>query len=314
MTLLGGAHLAGQSERTDVGDDVGELVDALVRVLEYMVQGALAVFLGAYVLAWVHKFKNWVYEHVSELTEYMVGPNWRTLKPHPYVQLAIVLGGLYFIGVVTNAVGYWVLRPAHEIVISAAITRPKQRPAEPIHAAALVQVVLQRVLTGSSPPEKAEYVAYILDEVSWRNHNLEAMKHALDPLVKQSRIIRGTVVIACGFLIVSLLKAVSFLLSMAVLAVPPLHQVGETLFRNLVSPRKDDNYADRDVRERIRSMRAIAGRFAVSNLIYSVAALLVFWSSMGAYATLEREYHIMAQSGAESALVAKPSQDGRTSR
>lgn len=108
--------------------------------------------------------------------------------------------------------------------------------------------------------------------------------------------------IAAGFLVISILKAFSFLISMMALAVPRLHGMGETLYRNLVSPSRNDRLVESPSPTPIRLMRATAGKFAVSNLIYSIAAFLILWCSMGAYATLEREYHIMAQLGAESAI------------
>jgi len=81
-------------------------------------------------------------------------------------------------------------------------------------------VVTSRVMLGTSPPPKGEYVQYLNDEVEWRNRNLDAVKHALDPLLKQNRVIRGTAVISLGFFFVSILKAVSFLLCLALLSLP----------------------------------------------------------------------------------------------
>ena len=270
---------------------MGELIDALVRVLEFVVQGALAVLLGGYILAWVHKFKNWVYEHVRELTLYMFGPNWREWKIlHPNVLIAMLLGGLYLAGVVTNAVGYWLLKPAHEKVIAASKPTNSGGSRTPA-ASALVRAVVERLAGQASEPDDTDYTNYIQDEIAWRNQNLTAMQHALDPLLKQGRVIRGTAVIALGFLVISVLKAVSFLVCLVLLIVPgKVRNAGRLLYRNLVYP-KDSDIHDDPVR------RATAGKYAVSNIIYAAVAFIVLWCAMGAYATLEREYHVMAYYG-----------------
>lgn len=283
---------------------MGELVDALVRVLEFMVQGALAVLLGAYILAWVHKFKNWVYEHAGELAEYMLGPRRSDWRVHPYVFMAIALGCLYLIGVVTNAVGYWVLRPAHETVIAAAVKTSSGDQVRVVAAHELIGVVAKRAFFGTNRPEETHYVTYLKDEVLWRNRNLEAMKHALDPLVKQNRVIRGTAVISFAFFVFSLLKVLSFLGAMTVMTTERWYSFGRKLYMNLVDPKADipvDPISPEERTLRIGEMRRTTGRYAVANLIYSVIALVILWSSIGAYATLEREYHVMAHYGPLSA-------------
>jgi len=270
------------------GFEMGELVDALVRVLEFVVQGALAVLLIGFMLAWVHKLKESVYQHAREMTHYMLGTA-KTLK-HPNAIITILIGVLYIAGIITNSVGYWLLDPAHELVIAAVVPSSQNATPQPVSALSLVRVVTSRVMLGTSPPPKGEYVQYLNDEVEWRNRNLGAVKHALDPLLKQNRVIRGTAVISLGFFFVSILKAISFLLCFALLSLPGVfRRWGVHLYRNLVDPHHSEGTA--------KNRREITRDYAVSNLLYAVVAFIVLWCALGGYATTEREYHIMAHAG-----------------
>jgi hypothetical protein len=277
---------------------VGELVDALVRVLEFMVQGAMAVLLGGYVLAWVHKFKDSVYEHAQELTEYMI-PHWRD-RIHAHTLIAAGLGTLYLIGVVTNAIGYWLLAPAHGRVIASVVGNPTKRT---VDVAALIKLTMRQLIGSDTHDSGTDYIGYIQDEVEWRNLNLEAMKHALDPLLKQGRVIRGTVIISLGFLIVSMFKTTSFLVCLLLLFLPG--KAGEKMFDSMVDPPKPGKEPPeiRTPTEK-RALRRTTGNYAVGNLIYAGVAFLVLWFSVGAYMTLEREYHSMAHYGPTSAKAA----------
>lgn len=270
---------------------MGELVDALVRVLEFVVQGALAVLLIGFMLAWIHNLKESVYQHAREMTRYMLGTA-KTLK-HPNAIITILIGVLYIAGIITNSVGYWLLDPAHELVIAAAVPSSQNASPQPVSALSLVRVVTSRVMLGTSPPPKGEYVQYLNDEVEWRNRNLEAVKHALDPLLKQNRVIRGTAVISLGFFFVSILKVISFLLCFALLSLPGVfRRWGDDLYRNLVDPHHGEGPT-----KNLRVRRVITLNYVVSNLLYAVVAFIVLWCALGGYATTEREYHIMAHAG-----------------
>lgn len=274
---------------------MGELVDALVRVLEFVVQGALAILLVGFLLAWVHGFKESVYQHAREMTAYMLGDSAKTLG-HPNAVVTILIGVLYIAGIITNSVGYWLLHPAHEIVIAAAV--PDARSvAQPrtVSAISLVRVVTARVMFGSSPPPGPEYLQYLVDEVEWRNRNLEAVKHALDPLLKQSRVIRGTAVISLGFFFVSIFKTISFLITFVLLSLSGTpHRWGSHMYRHLVDPHHGETSGAAKT-SRVRRMTAV--RYAVSNTLYAIVAFVVLWCALGGYATTEREYHVMAHAG-----------------
>lgn len=308
---------------------MGELVDALVRVLEFVVQGALAVLLLGFALAGFHALKDSVYEHVHEMTAFML-PNWKVLK-HPNTVVSVVIGVLYIAGIVTNSVGYWVLDPAHQIVISAAVSSPPNGGAAPVTASTLVGVVLRRVVFDRSPAPTKEYPQYLSEEVAWRNSNLEAVKHALDPLLKQCRVIRGTAVIALGFFLFSLLKASVFVVCLILLWLPDpahegnsgahqarsketshkttplksvsntLHRLGDAMYTHMVDPHHQG---------KARTLRRpTALKYAASNALYAAVALVVLWCALGGYATTEREYHILAHAGGLSAAAAKKSSE-----
>jgi len=283
---------------------MGELIDALVRVLEFVVQGALAVLLIGFVLAWIHALKQSVYEHAHEMTRYMLGPSFSLLKLHPNAVIAIIVGTLYIAGVVTNSVGYWLLVPAHELVIAAAVPSSDAAQPEPVTALKLVRTVTTRVAFGASLPARREYAEYLGDEVAWRNSNLDAVKHALDPLLKQSRVIRGTAVISLGFMFVAIGKALTFLLCLGLLSLPAnLRRPGNWSYKHIVDPYHGET--SEGPTKRLKVKRSTTFKYAMTNVAYAVVAFIVLWCALGAYATTEREYHIMAHAGGISAAAAK---------
>jgi hypothetical protein len=316
---------------------MGELVDAIVRVVEFMVQGALALALLGYLLAWIHPFKEWVYEHAHNLTSFLLGSKWKswvTKPPHNYIPIALGLGALYLVGIVTNGVGYWLLTPVHDIVIDAAVSNPSQ-----VTASQLVEAVIDRVSAGvffhKNVPSNHSYDAYIEEEAKWRNSNLEAVKHTLDPLLKQDRVIRGSAVIALGFLVVTTAKTLSFLIIWLLLLVPwgdpiaaPHKKHGKRfviwLYDNLVNPpdierkaraersrsAEGDKHSDVDD---LNAKRKKTRTYAVANAIYAIVAYLALWCSLGAYATLEKEYHMLTHFGARSNVTTSTSTSTTTS-
>jgi hypothetical protein len=306
---------------------MGELVDAIVRVVEFMVQGALALALGGYVLAWVHNIKEWVYEHADNLTVYLLGPQWKgrlAKPPHHYTPIALGLGALYLVGIVANGVGYWLLAPAHDMVIEATVAQIGSQHPSQVSASELVKVVINRVTGGlmfqKSVPRHDGYEKYIEEEAKWRNSNLEAVKHTLDPLLKQDRVIRGSAVIALGFLMVTTLKTLSFLLSLLLLHIHVRwrdrdQNLGVWLYDHLVNPpeverktkgieiesaTQDDNYK---LAGALNAKRIQTRNYVVANTIYAIVAYLALWCSLGAYATLEKEYHLMTHFGARSSII-----------
>ena len=308
---------------------MGELVDAIVRVVEFMVQGALALALVGYVLAWFHKIKEWVYEHADNLTFFLFGPEWKrwvTKPPHHYTPMALGLGALYLVGIVTNGVGYWLLTPAHDRVIEAAVQNHSQ-----VSASELVEVVINRVTAGLLFPKSVSqhysYEAYIEEEAKWRNSNLEAVKHTLDPLLKQGRVIRGSAVIALGFLVVTTLKTLSFLLFWLVLRVPwknPDKNPGVLFYEHFVNPpdverkikakrRVSTEDDDRGAVASLNAKRLKTSEYVVANATYAFVAYLALWCSLGAYATLEKEYHLLTHFGARSNVTTSTSTSTATS-
>lgn len=320
MNVSAGETVTAKGDIPNQEERMGELVDAIVRVVEFMVQGALALALVGYVLAWFHRIKEWVYEHADNLTFFLFGPQWKRRvaePPHLYTPIALGLGALYLVGIVTNGVGYWLLAPAHDMVIEAAVPRIESQHPSQVSASVLVQVVIDRVTGGllfhKSVPQHDSYEVYIEEEAKWRNSNLEAVKHTLDPLLKQDRVIRGSAVIALGFLVVTTLKTLSFLLSLLVLLVPwhdRAKNPGVWLYDHFVNPadverntraRKSSTEGDNcsDVAA-LKAKRKTTFEYVVANTTYAVVAYLALWCSLGAYATLEKEYHLLAHFGARS--------------
>lgn len=265
---------------------MGDFIDSLVRVFEILAQGALAVAVVGYLLIWVHPIKRAVTDHLRSAHTFVLS-GWA----EPLAKTAaavVVIAGVYFLGVITNVVGYWLLDPAHEAIIAntASIIAQPDTTA-PMSSWEVLYLPFSR---NAKSEHKAQYLHYLSEEASWRNTNLEGMKHALDPLLKQIRILRGTVVCALLFAILAGVRVLYFLIALVVLPLLPT-----TVQSGLVSTTVT---ADPSSASRARSLRICIARVALAHTVYFVGALVVYASVMPAYRTIETEYHLLAHYGA----------------
>ena len=303
---------------------MGNLVDSIVRLFEFIIQGVLTLFVVGYFLIWFHPLKDAVADNVQIINRYILHPHWE--KPVPDTAIAVIfIGGLYFLGVITNVIGYRLLEPVHHRLILAvaqtAARQPKDsRGAEkssaeadiPFWSTALLPL---RIYLGDQERIQGDitYTLYLHDEALWRNCNLVAMKDALDPLIKQSRIIRGTVVCALAFCIIATLKFLYFSAVWCIFFSKRLARVAGWLYKNTVNPFHADREklttpprgeaisAEKLIRCRWQNEREDTKRSALSAIVYASFSAAIYLFSIAGWQTLEKEYHLMALEGAKTA-------------
>jgi hypothetical protein len=95
---------------------MGGILETLLQVFELLLQGALALFVLAYLLNTQKRWRcllSMFYRRLIALTfETLQINTWR--EP---VQLILVLGLVYFFGIISNLTSFLILRPAHEQII-----------------------------------------------------------------------------------------------------------------------------------------------------------------------------------------------------
>src|SRR5260370_13137842 len=96
---------------------IGNVVDSVIRLFEFIVGGILTALVLVYILVWVHPIKDSVYRNIESITKYLLHPHWKDHVPKPAIAVLLV-GCAYFLGMVTNVAGYWLLEPIHYRVIS----------------------------------------------------------------------------------------------------------------------------------------------------------------------------------------------------
>lgn len=329
---------------------MGDLVDSLVRVFEFLIQGFLAVFVVGYVLIWFHPVKRALSIYIRAIHQLLI-EGWKLpeLKLPTAVAPIVLIGLVYFLGILTNVIGYWILEPVHHLAILDADrvysvandqTAPKKPASHKLPSFAATALLPLKWIVGEVQAEDQEitYANYLRQEVRWRNCNLEALSHALDPHIKQFRVIRGTIVCSLAICIVSLLKSLHFTLIWVLLRRRRSRPWVDWLYEHTVDPISAQSVAqgqspltktlpaagparvesgltsedqpkrssgpDDDLQPEIRVFRLRQTRK------YALAALTVFGLALGLYLlslkgwhTAEMEYHLMVRFGSETCPV-----------
>lgn len=281
---------------------LGNALDSLIRLFEFIVQGILTALVLAYVLVWVHPIKDSVSRNIESITRYMLYPHWK--QPVPVAAIAVLLvGGAYFLGVITNVAGYWLLEPIHYRVIrrveAATVHSPihpslYSKRSTPQRDAPYWSTTLLPFRIGLTEGERSDdfraYENHLQEEVLWGNCKLDAMQDALSPLLKQSRLIRGVVVCALAFSLVAILKAVYF--SFVWFLLRFRRPLGSWLYEHTVKIPIPDQREGSEMTDTKRVIQAA--------LIYVLFATAIYLSSVAGWMTVETEYHLIAHYGSQT--------------
>ncbi|MDP9122729.1 MAG: hypothetical protein M3O15_15390 [Acidobacteriota bacterium] len=285
---------------------IGNVVDTLLHLFEYIVQGVLTALVLGYVLVWAHPVKDSVTRSIGTITRYLLYPHWQEKVPSPAIAI-ILLGSAYFLGVISNVAGYWLLEPVHGRVIHsvAAATNPSSptfKGFTPEADAPYWNTVLLPLRIGKAVDDFPAYRDHLREKVLWANCKLDAMQDALNPLLKQSRIIRGVAVCALTFSLIAILKAVYFSCVWLLLHFRP--RLGDWLYRRTVKnpiPDEPEGSTGTDKkRSFIDTKRAIQAA-----LTYAIFATSIYLSSIAGWRAVEVEYHLTAHYGSQTCGPAK---------
>lgn len=296
---------------------MGDLIDSLVRVFEFLIQGILAMVVVGFALVWLHPLKRAVFSYANDIRKFMLegtrGNSSELPKLAQELRKIIVpvafLGLAYFFGILTNVIGYWVLEPVHHLAILDAeraanratakqIVPIKNISAKPPGFMARACLPWRRVLGGAQDQDASmAYVIYLREEVKWRNCGLPALSHALDPQLKQFRVVRGAIVCSLALFSLALAKGIYFLLIWVFLNSPwASSKAIRWLYDHTVDPATLQKQIEPGGRQK-RDPRLLA-KYALGALTLSVLALGLYLMSLSGWQTVEKEYHLMARFGA----------------
>lgn len=271
-----------------------EIVDALLGVIEFLILGSLSAIGTMYLLAFYHPIPQRLREYFPLLWQTLCGD----MKSLPHARglvTAFALSSLYFGGVVTNVVNYWVLTPVHRTVIAeAASMSAKSSSPGPQSLLSDKQFLLEAVVLTLTREriDSSGYVTYLRKETTWRRGHSESLASVLPGLLKFIRIIRGVAVFGMLLLVVAAAKV---LLGAIVLMVLWLRAAARQLPGWLAWP-----YARFVASESVKGGETVADarrvtwlRMVAPNLI--ILAIAAFLAAVGllAYRTVETEYQLI---------------------
>ena len=295
------------------------MIESLIGVIEFLIQGSLAAAVALYFAAFFHPVPERLREYLADLRETLSGQDTPFVSIRALV-VTLVCASLYFLGVMTNVVNYWVLAPVHNSVIQdvrqevrkevcndSATPEIKQkvcdRPFDSNYVrrgdAAFLAQAFPQLLTRNDQSRRY-YGEYLTDDATWRNKKLEAHESVLPFLRKHLRIVRGVAVAAYVVFYIAFLKSLMGLL-IAIVSKPwnwkgHPNSVAMWLYRHFVSysayqESNADDKVGEVVSETLRGMVA-------PNLILAILGVAVFSVALLSYRTIEQEYQLLVMFGA----------------
>lgn len=304
-----------------------KLIETIVSVLEIMVLGIIAVGVLGYFLALFNPARKVLADYVNELSRILGDGNFQDYSE--WIKIGLALGFIYYMGILANGAAYWVLSPVHDRIISDVSAQGKDMPR--------FRDLWLLPLSAHSKDEHIDaYLAYLGKEVSWQNRDLEAAKHALDPMHRDIRIYRGTVFFALSLVLIALLKLACALVFLAGDLLPMcvhfwewyrkrltslygliiddnLHYLDQArknaatkAGQTMVPPAPDPSGADFTYEDFRRMSRIGLRKVCLPNLIICSIAFIVYFMAMCSWRSVETEYHLIVQEGEKTARKEKP--------
>jgi hypothetical protein len=324
-------------------------IEPVLQVFEILVQGALVAIVLAYLVSAQRRWQArlvWFADGMRVSLQSALGTATTSVD---IVRIPILIGIIYFLGILGNTVGFGVMRDAHEVLIhevylaadanalpdvttgasqaiagSTQALDPRSRIRETSYLG-LMTVAMRTIWKGLRHPLSAAtqavpsgdrdcYLRYMHDEATWRNANREAASSILDPLLKQSRIARGTAIATLFMTFAAGLRTILFSCCLAVAIVAKqLHDGRTGRGAAWVLHWCDRRFVRRD--ERItgepdrgggpRPLKEVSGeirRLLWTHLLVGMSAALIALLAMGGYKMVEREYHMEVLYGSRAAL------------
>ena len=280
-----------------------ELIKSLFAYIQFVVLGAIELALVAYLLAWFHPFRQWLFGYLAELARF-----WQPefLRDHSLrlvrvsLATAVLIGALYYLGVVSIASSYWFVEPLRFSILSciynvdATTCRGKEHGNSGSEVGALRTIVLPVVGHLSEQPTKANSL-YLFDEAlidSQPDSDKKRVYGLLDGELTYSRLLRGTALFSLAAAFFSLFKF------LVVLATAFMWKRDDSWYENLVD--EDQNLLRRwrsqqsdpdDKRTEQRQRCYIARRYVgYPQILIFALSVTLYVLSIFSYRTTEFEY------------------------
>lgn len=178
------------------------IIDSVVRIVDFVFQGLILLLLVWYALHETKLFKRLFNRVLTAFPR-----NWITEA----FLFTAVIGGSYALGLITNSVAFLALEPAHENVIKYTQATHNlhvfslRLTLSPIESFAL----FARLNPPDQPTlEEGQHVESLCEDIAWENRQHDVAQAALEPLVKQLRVLRGAMLYLFLFVLVSISKLV----------------------------------------------------------------------------------------------------------
>jgi hypothetical protein len=312
-----------------------KLVEPIVSVLEMLVLGAIALIFSVYVTMFWHPCKRVLTDYIGGLSKYVFGDevtpdraeqqsghaDTTTAEVRHWLKLGVLLGVVYYAGVLANGAAYDVLQHAHVDVIAHVQPDSSGLPMiDDSECFCLWPRLFERV-DGEAERKHGDSV---YREMEWRNINPDAASHELDRLQKHVQLLRGTVLIAACFGFVAFLKAGVAAATWVLLWSKPLRRVGKCLYRNFiddhnhwltgkpnVQPKTTTDLSrgsrlsdtEFESEDDFKARRSITGTKVLGpNVLICFIAGAIYVIAMSTWRTTEFEYHAIVLAGQETAV------------
>jgi hypothetical protein len=278
------------------------VVDSLVHVVDFAVQGAAALFLVWYLLHGIERFDTWFgnclgyFVRRSDSGKSDTGGKPRSDKgdaeagpgsggsgtgksatkandarlASEIILLTVLIGGTYALGLVVNNLSYEFLQPVHTSIIGAA--RRSQRSDVFCWRWAFASITRH-----VEEPDKKQQALSLCEQVAWDNKRHDAAQTERESLLRQTRVLRGAMT---TFLLLALFSVVRLLVALLRRYLRPVK----------VIPKSDSPATD-----------TRSGRW-LSEWLFFPIGLLLYVGCMWAWTSVEAEYHLNVYYGIRTAL------------
>jgi ketosteroid isomerase-like protein len=249
------------------------VIDSIVRIADFVLQGLLFLFVVWYALHGISSFDEWFKDKV----DLFLGRKRNSTDSNntvafvftETVMFAVIIGGAYAIGLATNSLSFVVLEPPHEHIIK--VVR-EDKTFDPFSWPLVFSPIRRTV----SHHEQAVHVRSLCEELAWKSEKRELAQAELEPLVKQLRVLRGAMV--C-FLTLTLVCFVKFCIQLV---------------------------------QRRRGSYHQSSRWWLP-IVYTVLSFLFYIGCMQAWAFVEADYHLNVYLGLQTASAATLTSAGNSS-
>jgi hypothetical protein len=285
------------------------LFDSLLKDIQFFVLGALSILLLAYALATWHPLGSLLLNYIKGLGEFWwmrlsgAGSSFEA-RSIQFMQLAVIVGTLYFLGVAAVVFSYWFVEPVRFAVLECVYETnsqpfagdcaghsPSGDQAGEVGVIRALWLPVAGHLFGGQANSNRKYLgdeALVDDQAPKRIHDI------LDGELEYARLLRATGMFALLAVVISLVKSLTVSLTMW------LWGKSDWWYKNLIEEgERWLNEARNKEKNEAKARRQVAReRIIYPQLIIFVIAVVLYVGSMISYRTIEFEYSSLVRDAA----------------